>query len=476
MDFDRLRRVRLESFPLARGGALLLCPERLGLLEADEATLRFFQALEASGSAEDLQARLGDTVPTADMLGALEGLVERGVVGGPVQAPPAPEAWPIRRFIVANTSACNLACSYCYNQHDENRPSFRGKPVLSAADLEGAMQTLARLSAGATELELLFLGGEPLLRFDLIRRACELRRQLPELAGKHLRIFLITNATLLTEEVLDFCSRENVHVKVSLDGNRAQHDRNRRFAGGRGTYEAIMDRLPAYMARYTHPCKAVTATVDSRQADLVALVEHFVALGFRQIELTELYGTGDGDDGPGPHPGGPAPGQGRLEENYRGLSRLLAGFIRSRRYVHLLPLATVLHGLHRRNRRDYPCRTGLDSVALFADGSYCPCHHFMGDARYRAGTVATGPDLAALRALPRPVGGIAECRSCWARHLCGGTCYHRALVEADDPCTPYERACIQKKLLIAELVPVYHELREQDPAGLDWYFSVNLYP
>lgn len=465
MDFDRLRRVRLESFPLARGGALLLCPERLGLLEADEATLRFFQALEVSESAQDLQARLGDAVPTAEMLGALEGLVDRGVVGPRVEARPTPEAWPIRRFVIANTSACNLACTYCYNQYEENRPSFREKPVLSAEDLERAMRTLARLSGGATELELLFLGGEPLLRFDRIRQACELRRQLPELAGKHVRIFLITNGTLLTEEVLDFCSRENVHVKISLDGNRAQHDRNRRFAGGRGSYDTIMDRLPAYMGRYTHPCKAVTATVDSRQADLVALVEHFVALGFRQIELTELYGTGDRDDGPR-----------RLEENYRGLSRLLAGFIRSRRYVHLLPLAPVLQGLHRRNPRDYPCRTGLDSVALFADGSYCPCHHFMGDAGYRAGTVATGPELPALRALPRRVDEIDECRSCWARHLCGGTCYHRALVEADDPSTPYERACIQKKLLIAELVPVYHELREQDPAGLDWYFSVNLYP
>lgn len=465
MDFDRLRRVRLESFPLARGGALLLCPERLGLLEADEATLRFFQALEASDSAEDLQARLGEAVPTAEMLDALAGLVERGVVGAPVEAPPSPEAWPIRRFIVANTSACNLACSYCYNQHEGNRPSFRERPVLSAGDLEGAMRTLARLSGGATELELLFLGGEPLLRFDLIRRACELRRQLPELAGKRVRIFLITNGTLLTEEVLDFCSRENVHVKISLDGNREQHDRNRRFAGGRGTYEAILERLPAYMTRYAHPCKAVTATVDSRQADLVALVEHFVALGFRQIELTELYGPADREDG-----------LGRLEENYRGLSRLLAGFIRSRRYVHLLPLATVLHGLHRRNRRDYPCRTGLDSVALFADGSYCPCHHFMGDAGYRAGTVATGPELAALRALPRRVDEIEDCRACWARHLCGGTCYHRALVEGEDPFSPYERACAQKRLLIAALLPVYHELRETDPAGLDWYFSVNLYP
>lgn len=474
MDFERLKRVRLESFPLERGGGLLLCPERLGLLEADELTLRFFEALPRSANLADLQARLLDVSPRQlhEMLEGLSALVEQGVVGTGGEGPEASAPPAVRRLILANTSACNLACSYCYNQYEDNRSSFRERPVLSEADLEGAMETLGRLSGKERELELLFVGGEPLLRFDLVRRACDLRRRLPGLAGKHVRLFLITNATLLTEEVLDFCSRENIHVKISLDGTREQHDRNRTFAGGRGSYDVILDRLPAYMRRYTHPCKAVTATVDSRRTDLVALVEHFLALGFVQVELTEHYGCTDASP---THPDGDG-GRDRLAANYRGLSELLAYLIRSRRYLYLLPLAEVLYGLHRRRRRDHPCRTGLDSMALFADGSYCPCHHFMGDTAWRAGTVSTGPDLARLQGLPRRVDDLEACRACWARHLCGGTCYHRALVETDDPFSPYERACVQKKLLIAELLPVYRELREKDPEGLDWYFSINLYP
>jgi uncharacterized protein len=379
-----------------------------------------------------------------------------------------------------------MACTYCYNRFAGTVSSFDEEKSLTSEDLKRALGLLGDLSGKARELELLFIGGEPLLRFDLIRGAVGFCRTVPALAEKKVRIFIITNGTLITRDILDFCSAHNIHVKLSIDGPRQVHDRSRIFPGGSGTYGAVVDRLPPYFSLYAHPCKAVTATVDSFSSDLSSIVEHFLSLGFRQIELTEHYGTGPVAlescrvlcaEGSGRRRSRVTrKGRQTLQRNMRAVAEIIELRLRSRQYVNIVPFHDALIFLHNRRPNRFPCRVGLDSVALFSDGRFYPCHHFMGDGTFALGDLETGPDLEKMRTLQRHVAQRRKCRRCWCRFLCGGECYHRALVEGSDSHGHYERGCLRRKAVFREAVLLYHRLRTRDPESLDWYSRVNLYP
>ncbi|HTY64329.1 MAG TPA: radical SAM protein [Acidobacteriota bacterium] len=125
------------------------------------------------------------------------------------------------------TAQCNLHCSYCY-QNAKNAHRAGWDVVRAGIDLV--------FGEGLSQVELMFLGGEPLLEFNLLRRAVSYAEALDR-GGKHFRFSLSTNGTLVSETVADYLDEHKFDVQLSFDGvQEAQLYR------GRGTFE-ILDRL-----------------------------------------------------------------------------------------------------------------------------------------------------------------------------------------------------------------------------------------
>jgi sulfatase maturation enzyme AslB (radical SAM superfamily) len=84
--------------------------------------------------------------------------------------------------------------------------------------------------------ELIFTGGEPLLRFDLIKRTQEyvVKR------GKRIQFSIRTNGTILNNYMAAFLRQHNFSCIVSLDGPKSCHDKNRRFKGGASSYDVVL--------------------------------------------------------------------------------------------------------------------------------------------------------------------------------------------------------------------------------------------
>lgn len=485
MDINELRKLNLVKFPLPQGEVLYFCPETLGILEAGDVIGDILEESLTADSQDDLVRHLSGKYPEEyllSILDTLKTLEEKGIIGIGKEDSCIPSESVIR-FIVSNTNACNLSCRYCYNQFGDNRDAFSAAASLNKGQIKRAMELLSGLSGEYDELELLFIGGEPLLRFDLVREAAELRMTMSDMAEKHVRLFLITNATLLNDEIYEYCSENNIHIKISLDGGREIHNKSRIFPDGRGSYDAAISRLPGYFTQYSHPCKAVTATVDSFATELLPMVEHFASMGFNQIELTELYGCNSDCSGMKTEDGlsvvkGDISDKHKetILKNYGELADFLHFRIRSGQYVNLIPFYDPLYFLHNRTKNVYPCRAGIDSAALFSDGKFYPCHHYMGDGDFSFGDLENGLDSKKLRAFTRQVDRREKCKDCWARFVCGGECYHRSMVEGEDIYSGYEKGCFRRKALISEAIYLYHRLKEEDPGIWDWYFSVNLYP
>jgi uncharacterized protein len=152
------------------------------------------------------------------------------------------------------TERCTLRCRYCVYAG-----TYEHSRTHSSADMpvEVALAAVDLLIAAHREKErhnpgyvpaLGFYGGEPLLAFDVIRRAV----QRVQRAGLTFSYSVTTNGTIADDEVLNYLVDNDFNVAVSLDGPPEEHDRNRVFPDGRGSWErayAFLGKLRAARER-----------------------------------------------------------------------------------------------------------------------------------------------------------------------------------------------------------------------------------
>jgi MoaA/NifB/PqqE/SkfB family radical SAM enzyme len=121
------------------------------------------------------------------------------------------------------TQRCNLKCEHCY-AHATTRVT---PDELTTAEGKALIDDLAAFGAPV----MLFSGGEPLARPDLI--------ELAEYAvAKGMRAVISTNGTMIKEEVADRLKDVGLsYVGVSLDGLQPTNDR---FRGVNGAFEAAL--------------------------------------------------------------------------------------------------------------------------------------------------------------------------------------------------------------------------------------------
>lgn len=118
------------------------------------------------------------------------------------------------------THRCNLNCVYCYQQHDQSKMSFEtGKEVMK--------KIFASVPEECDDIHIGFIGGEPMLEFELIRDICEYTWQ--RQASKPYIFFATTNGTILTEEMKQWLisNIQRFKLQLSLDGNRETQNFNR---------------------------------------------------------------------------------------------------------------------------------------------------------------------------------------------------------------------------------------------------------
>jgi len=103
-----------------------------------------------------------------------------------------------------------------------------------------ALEFLLEESGGIQDMTILFFGGEPMLRMDLIREFVPHALRQAKDAKKRLQFSMTTNGTLLTEPNARFLRDWRIKYLISIDGLAEDHDRNRRFPNGRGSWNEIV--------------------------------------------------------------------------------------------------------------------------------------------------------------------------------------------------------------------------------------------
>lgn len=159
----------------------------------------------------------------------------------------------LNQLTLCATEDCNLRCKYCiYSDNYEYSRGYSQKymnfeTAKKALDHYFSLLEEAKRYNPCKRLAVGFYGGEPLLNFELIKRCVKYI----EKAYSDYKILhtITTNASLMNKEKADFLMQHDFSIAVSLDGPEEEHDRNRVYANGKGTFKDIMKNVSYIMEK-----------------------------------------------------------------------------------------------------------------------------------------------------------------------------------------------------------------------------------
>lgn len=146
----------------------------------------------------------------------------------------------LRHINLILTNACNLSCSYCYEQHNQDYGRFTPASLKTVYDFQ--------LASNPSEGKLFqFFGGEPLIHKQLILDFISTYASDLETSANFIHVSMITNGILLTPEFIEeYFSRKFVNMSISLDTDDSAVD-HREI--GQERIDRIIDMIgliPAY--------------------------------------------------------------------------------------------------------------------------------------------------------------------------------------------------------------------------------------
>lgn len=152
-------------------------------------------------------------------------------------------------LILEVTQSCNLRCKYCLFDDQNQMKRQHGNISMDEDVAYKAIDLLATNSKCKDEVALTFYGGEPLLKFDLIKKAVEYAREI--MSSKSISFSLTTNGTLLTESIAKYFAENNFNLVISLDGPKMYHNEYRILKNGEGSFDDTFRGINNLLKYYT---------------------------------------------------------------------------------------------------------------------------------------------------------------------------------------------------------------------------------
>jgi len=305
---------------------------------------------------------------------------------------------------------CNLDCVYCYKGEKKN-VRVNTKPF--EVFLEKALPLYKKIQVA-------FHGGEPLLCFKEIKSIVE---KFPPW-NRGIYYSIQTNATLLSEEIVEFLKYYNFGVGVSLDGPRDFHDKLRVFPNKKGSFEEVMRGirlLKEYGVKF-----GVITVLSKANNDYKRLYKFYAKNEIEKVKINPLTPF--------------SKGYSSFALNSEEMFEFYKGFLEysvkkySRGYPKVLEQNVYyLAKLLLKGKNDcmqVPCMALRGHLSLNYDGSLFYRDEFVGFEEYKLGNVLKQSlEEIILKNLPRIFDNYKfkeeKCLKCGIRHLCPLACKSR---------------------------------------------------
>ncbi len=140
------------------------------------------------------------------------------------------------------TLQCNLACSYCFQK--ENPAFTKMSSPTEDATLEWILRQID--ARALRHLKIHYFGGEPTTRKDYCLRTAEVLSASMSARGGTFEWQMTTNGVLLDVQFAKAMERFGKgQFKITLDGDKETHDKERVYRDGRGSFDVIFENVVA---------------------------------------------------------------------------------------------------------------------------------------------------------------------------------------------------------------------------------------
>jgi uncharacterized protein len=329
---------------------------------------------------------------------------------------------------------CNLNCSYCF----ASQGKYHGERALMSYEVgKRALDFLVENSGKRHNLEVDFFGGEPLMNFDVVKKLVAYARSIEKEKGKNFRFTLTTNGVLIDDDVIDFCNKEMSNVVLSLDGRKEVHDRYRVDYAGNGSWDNIVPKFQKLVAARKGKDYYIRGTFTHANPDFLEDIKVMLDLGFDQLSMEPVVCA-------------PSEPSALTKEDLKVVFKQYEdlAFLMDKRRKEGKPFTFYHYMIDLKGgpcvyKRISGCGSGTEYMAVTPWGDLYPCHQFVGEEKFRLGSVFDGitnvkarDEFAACNVYTRP-----ECKDCWAKLYCSGGCAANAYHATGSVNGVYEYGC-----------------------------------
>lgn len=337
----------------------------------------------------------------------------------------------LSRFEVFLTNSCNLNCVYCY----ADGGSYGLPPTsMKKEKMKSYLNNLFPDKFDDIDI-VMFFGGEPLLNTDSIWLTCEFFNQLycKGAIKKIPKYTIVTNGTLITEEIAKKLKKYDIQVTVSFDGEKIFQDKLRPYRNGSGSFQDVSKAI-RLLSKYEINNLSIETTYTSLHKQLNYSREklrEIINKMFPDVNIMLVDCTGDSEY----------------------VVEASANNLNHEEFEDNMRKLSVLARINSKHFHDFACGSGLNAFILMPNGDLYPCHQFIIDKKYCIGNATNVNSIGKndyVNSLLNSVkcNNVEPCKYCWAREFCLNC--PATIINTD--CYINEELCDEKRKMYKKII------------------------
>tara|TARA_Y100000310_G_C20663053_1_gene805873 strand:- start:804 stop:2084 length:1281 start_codon:yes stop_codon:yes gene_type:complete len=339
------------------------------------------------------------------------------------------------------TDECNFHCKYCFleNSFDKNyKHSQMDKNTLR----KGIDFFVNNSKRGKGKRTIIIYGGEPLINKEIVREAINYtRRKEPDIG-----INVVTNGSLITDDMANLFANKNIFVGVSLDGPREITNKMRVFHKGNGIFNSAKrgyEKLKKAGCEHIGISFTIAShNIDNLKEHVEDLIEEFSPKAFGFNFLVDTF------SGKNPHSVSIDYATDKVIEVFKFLRE--EGIFEERMMRKIKPF--IKETIHIKD-----CGAPGNQIVLSPNGDIGPCQAFLPSRKYFTQNIHNKDvnlqkDPSFKEWSKRYPLNIEECLDCEAIGICGGGCPYNSYINKGSIWELDERMCIHNKKFLKWLL------------------------
>ena len=309
-------------------------------------------------------------------------------------------------YFVVLTTECNLRCLYCYGENYSclfSNYKFPYDYEPTPSEITYSISDLKKFIEKDNDPTIIFYGGEPTLRTDLIKQIMD---------QINAKFMLQTNGTLLKNLGEKYVKRlEN--VMFSIDGDEQTND----YFRGKGTYKKIIENVN-WLRKINYKGEVLARMTVMEPNNFYDSAKYLMnifdsihwqlnALFYRDYEIRKEKFE---------------PWKEKYREDVRRLFDDWMNDVRKGKVYRIYPFIGLVDSFLKNERVRLRCGAGWAQYVIQTDGKIAPCVAMMGMKDFYAGDIFNSEPSNLLKF---DVGG--SCNNCKLRGSCGGRCLYANL-------------------------------------------------